>query len=286
MKRNRIRYITYIVLSGIALAVMLYSAVALLSEGSPLLKSVREHIKSANNFHKDSLYDKAIEPYRRALDMEPDNSLANYNSATNLLLKNYKDIKDKVAEAEVVANVYNDAIGQFTVATENEIEKTGLASIKHNKALVFHLTDSLEMAAEEYKDALRNNPHDDETRYNLAVVLYQLKQNQQNQNQQQQNQEQEQQNQEQQQQNQEQQQQNQEQQQNQDQQQQNQDQQQQNQDNQDKQQQQQPQPSEGEISKEAAERLLEAAMQDEKGVLEKVKRSTNKANRRKLQKNW
>lgn len=269
------------VLSGVALAAMLYSAVALLTDGSPLLKSVREHIKSANNFHKDSLYDKAIEPYRRALDMEPDNSLANYNSATNLLLKNYKDIKDKVAEAEVVANVYNDAIGQFTVATENETEKTVLASIKHNKALVFHLTDSLEMAAQEYKDALRNNPHDDETRYNLALVLYQLKQNQQNQNQQnQQNQQQQQQQQQQQKQEQEQQQ-NQGQQQNQDQQQQNQD-----QNNQDKQQQQQPQPSEGEISKEAAERLLEAAMQDEKGVLEKVKRGTNKANRRKLQKNW
>ena len=40
------------------------------------------------------------------------------------------------------------------------------------------------------------------------------------------------------------------------------------------------------MSKENAERLLEAAMQDEKGVLEKVKREKNKSGKQKLQKNW
>ena len=40
------------------------------------------------------------------------------------------------------------------------------------------------------------------------------------------------------------------------------------------------------MSKENAERLLEAAMQDEKAVLEKVKREKNKANKGKLEKNW
>lgn len=271
------------VLFGVASIFALYSGVSLIAGGSPLLKSFREHMKSANSFHADSLYDKAIEPYRRALDMEPENSMANYNCGTNLLLKNYKDIKDKVAENEVVAGIYNDAKVCFSAAAANETEKTDKALIKHNSALVYHLSDSLEIAAEEYKEALRNNPADDETRYNLAVVLYQLKNNQQNQNQDQQQQQQQQQEQEQQQQQQEQQQEQEQQQQQQEQQQQEQQQQ-----NQEQQQQQQGkgQGGNGEISKEAAERLLEAAMQDEKAVLEKVKRSTNKGGRKKLEKNW
>ena len=271
MKKLDSKYILYIALLVIAAIAVIYSSVALLMHGSPMLKSMREHVKSANEFHRDSLYDKAIEPYRRAMEMDPQNPMTSYNSGTNLLLKNYKDIKDNVADPKVVAGVYSDANTQFLTAAEFENEKKNLASIYHNSALVYHLTDSLEMAAEAYKESLRNNPDDHETRYNLAVVLHQLKQNQQNQqdNQQQQENKEEQQQQEQNQQ--QQQQQNQEQQQNEQQQQ---------------QQQAQPQQSEEDMSKENAERLLEAAMQDEKGVLEKVKREKNKSSKGKLEKNW
>lgn len=277
MKKPDSKYILYITLLVLAVIAVLYSSTALIMDGSPMLKSMREHVKSANELHRDSLFNDAIEPYRRAVDMSPENSMTNYNSGTNLLMKNYKDIKDNVAEPEVVAGVYQDANNQFLTAAEFESDKKNLASIYHNSGLVYHLTDSLEMAAEAYKESLRNNPDDHETRYNLAVVLHQLKQNQQNQqndqNQQQENQ---------------QQQQNQEQQQNEQKQDNNQQQndQQKNQPQEQQQQQAQAQQSEEEMSKENAERLLEAAMQDEKGVLEKVKREKNKATKGKLEKNW
>ena len=190
-------------------------------------------------------------------------------------MKNYKDIKDNVAEPEVVAGVYSDANNQFVMAAEYESDKKNLASIYHNSGLVYHLTDSLEMAAEAYKESLRNNPNDHETRYNLAVVLHQLKQNQQNQqDNQQDNQQQENKQDQQQQQQQQNEQQNKEQQQN------------EQQNQQQEQQQAQAQQQEQEMSKENAERLLEAAMQDEKAVLEKVKREENKASKGKLEKNW
>ena len=277
MKKPDSKYILYIALLVLAVIAVLYSSAALIMDGSPMLKSMREHVKSANELHRDSLFNDAIEPYRRAVDMSPENSMTNYNSGTNLLMKNYKDIKDNVAEPEIVAGVYQDANNQFLTAAEFESDKKNLASIYHNSGLVYHLTDSLEMAAEAYKESLRNNPDDHETRYNLAVVLHQLKQNQQNQqndqNQQQENQ---------------QQQQNQEQQQNEQKQDNNQQQndQQKNQPQEQQQQQAQAQQSEEEMSKENAERLLEAAMQDEKGVLEKVKREKNKATKGKLEKNW
>lgn len=280
MKKPDSKYILYIALLVLAVIAVLYSSTALIMDGSPMLKSMREHVKSANELHRDSLFNDAIEPYRRAVDMSPENSMTNYNSGTNLLMKNYKDIKDNVAEPEVVAGVYQDANNQFLTAAEFESDKKNLASIYHNSGLVYHLTDSLEMAAEAYKESLRNNPDDHETRYNLAVVLHQLKQNQQNQqndqNQQQENQQQQQQ------------QQNQEQQQNEQKQDNNQQQndQQKNQPQEQQQQQAQAQQSEEEMSKENAERLLEAAMQDEKGVLEKVKREKNKATKGKLEKNW
>ena len=275
MKKPDSKYILYIALLAVAAIAVIYSSVALVMHGSPMLKSMREHVKSANELHRDSLYNMAIEPYRRAMDMEPQNPMTSYNSGTNLLMKNYKDLKDNVADPKVVAGVYQDANTQFQAAAEFESDKLNLASIYHNSALVFHLTDSLEMAAEAYKESLRNNPNDHETRYNLAVVLYQLKQNQQNQ---QDNQDQQQQNKQDQQQQQNQ---------NQNDQQQNKDQQQQNEQNQEQQQQQaQAQQSQADMSKENAERLLEAAMQDEKAVLEKVKREKNKANKGKLEKNW
>lgn len=275
MKKPDSKYILYIALLVLAVIAVLYSSTALIMDGSPMLKSMREHVKSANELHRDSLFNDAIEPYRRAVDMSPENSMTNYNSGTNLLMKNYKDIKDNVAEPEVVAGVYQDANNQFLTAAEFESDKKNLASIYHNSGLVYHLTDSLEMAAEAYKESLRNNPDDHETRYNLAVVLHQLKQNQQNQ-QNDQNQQQQQQ------------QQNQEQQQNEQKQENNQQQndQQKNQPQEQQQQQAQAQQSEEEMSKENAERLLEAAMQDEKGVLEKVKREKNKATKGKLEKNW
>ena len=274
MKKLNTKHIIYIILLVLAVIAVLYSSVALIMDGSPMLKSMREHVKSANEFHRDSLYNKAIEPYRRAMDMEPTNPMTSYNSATNLLMKNYKDIKDNIADPQVVATVYNDANEQFFTAAEYEKDKKNLASIHHNSGLIFHLTDSLEAAAESYKEALRNNPADDETRYNLAVVLHQLKQNQQNQQDQQQEQEQEQK-----------QEQQQEQQQNKEQQQQ-QNQQEKEQEQQQQQQQSQPQKSDEEMSKENAARLLEAAMQDEKAVLEKVNREKNQSGKNKLEKNW
>ena len=261
------RYIYIVLLSMLAL-VLLYSAYALIVDGSPTLKSLREHVKSANVFHKDSLYDKAIEPYRRAIDMNPESPLANYNSATNLILKNHKDLKDEIAEPEVVTDVFSRALTQSGIAAAYETVNDKVAQICHNRALVYHYIDTLEAAAESYKESLRKNPNDDETRYNLAVVLYQLKNKQNQEQQEQQNQEQ-------------QQQQNQEQQQQQQNQEQQQSQEQQQQENQAQQQQ-----SEEELSKENAERLLDAVMQDEKGVLEKVKRERNRTQKQKLQKNW
>lgn len=144
---------------------------------------------------------------------------------------------------------------------------------------------ALPLSVESYKNALRLNPGDTAAKYNLAYAQLMLK----DQQQQQQNQDQNQQQQDQQQ-DQDQQQQDQQQDQDQDQDQQDQDQQQQQDQPQDQPQNQQQQQSQGQqpkqISKEDAERMLEAMKNDEKKTLEKVKLAKGKGKVVKSEKDW
>ena len=75
---------------------------------------------------------------------------------------------------------------QYVGATKVEKGKSNLAQIYHNMGVIFHSQKDYAKAVEAYKQSLRNNPKDDETRYNLALAQKMLKdqqQDQQNQNQ-------------------------------------------------------------------------------------------------------
>ena len=153
--------------------------------------------------------------------------------------------------------------------------------------------EGLQGALEHYKRAMLADPNNEDAKFNYEFVKRQLDEQEQNQDQQSQDQEnQDQQNQDQQnqdQQNQDQQnqdQQNQDQQ-NQDQQnqdQQNQDQQEQNQQQQDQQQQQQPPPDPNKLSKQEAERILQALQNEEEELLRQVMKSQTRP--KKVEKDW
>ncbi len=150
--------------------------------------------------------------------------------------------------------------------------------------------DGLEGALEFYKQALLADPTNEDAKFNYEFVKRQLEEQQQNQDQQQQNQDQ--QNQDQDQQNQDQQNQDQQNQDQQNQDQQNQDQQQQDQQQQDQQQQdqqqqdqqQQPPPDPNKLSKEEAERILQALQNEEEELLRQVMKS--QARPKKVEKDW
>ena len=226
-------------------------------------KSYREHLRSGNRIYVDSIFDKSEIEYRKAIEKDGKDANAHFNLGNALLFQNKGE----------------EALKEYELAAMYEEDKERLAQVYHNTGVLMQAAKDYKNAVEAYKQALRNNPNDDETRYNLALAMNQLKQQQQDQQDQQQDQQQQQQDQQQQQQDQQQQQQDQQQQQ-QDQQQQQQDQQQQQQ--QDQQQQQQDQ----QMSKENAQQLLEAAMQDEKDVQEKVKKKLLQLKGRKLEKDW
>lgn len=258
MNSSKSKYI-YIALIVLASIIVAYSAYSLIVHGSPTSKSVREYLINGNELHKDSLFEKAMKPYGRAYSMDTLNAISSYNNGTNILLKNYKDIQGGNPDPQAVLDGYKEAERMFGKTIENSAGKNELAMANHNLGLSFHLRDTLQAAEAAYKEALRNDPTNENTRYNLAVVQYLLKNDKQQQNQQN-SQDQQQQQQDQQQNQQNQQQQNQQQQ----------DQQQDKQEQKDQQQNQQQQQQQQQLKKENYERMLEAVMQDEKELREKM----------------
>ena len=209
-------------------------------------KTDRDYLRSGNKLYNDSLFIKAEVDYRKALELNPKSTDAMFNLANALLMQ------QKAKEA----------MEQYESVSKIEKDKEKLAQIYHNMGVILQSSKQLPQCIEAYKESLRNNPKDNETRYNLALAQKQLKdqqQNQQNQDQQQQQQEQKE-----------------------DKQDQNKDQQEQNQDQQQQPQQQQ---NKNEMSKENAQQLLNAVMQDEKNVQDKVKKQIQ-IQGKKLEKDW
>ena len=210
-------------------------------------KAERDLIRKGNRFFKDSIYVDAEVNYRKALDVNPKSTISMFNLGNTLAQQ----------------NKLQEAMEQYVGATKIEKDKSNLAQIYHNMGVIFHSQKDYAKAVEAYKQSLRNNPKDDETRYNLALAQKMLNDQQQNQekNQDQQNQDQKEQ-----------------------------EQQRQNQDQQQKQDQQQDQPSQpekkdNEMSKENAEQLLNSVMQDEKDIQDKVKKQQVIQGSR-LEKDW
>ena len=198
-------------------------------------KAERNYLRRGNRFYKDSTYVDAEINYRKALDANPNSTMAMYNLGNALLYQNKPQ----------------EALEQYAAVANIEKDKDNLAKDLHNVGVIWHTQKDYQKAIAAYKDALRKNPHDDETRYNLALAMKMLKDGQQQQNQDQEQNQQEQQ----------------EQQQN------------------DQQQQNQEQNNDNQMSKENAEQLLRSVMQDEKDVQDKVKKQVNiKGNR--LEKDW
>ncbi|MBF0731192.1 MULTISPECIES: tetratricopeptide repeat protein [Bacteroides] len=230
----------------ILFVVFLLSAVAVSAQ-----KAERDYIRKGNRLFNDSIFVDAEVNYRKALEVNPKSTVSMYNLG-NTLSQQQK---------------FQDAMEQYVSASNIEKDKMKLAHIYHNMGVLLQAGKDYAKAVDAYKMSLRNNPTDDETRYNLALAQKMLKDQQQNQQNQDQNQDQ-----------------------NKDQQKQDQNKDKQNDQKQDeKKDQQQPPKSEkqnNQMSKENAEQLLNSVMQDEKDVQDKVKKQQKVMQGGRLEKDW
>ncbi|MCR4994200.1 MAG: tetratricopeptide repeat protein [Bacteroidales bacterium] len=211
-------------------------------------KNDRYFVRHGNRFYRDSTYAKAQVDYQKAIEKDNTNPVAHYN----------------LGNAQLMQGQPKEAMKSYETAARLQKDKLRGAQAYHNMGVIFQSQKQYAEAIECYKNALRRNPKDDETRYNLALCQHQLQNQQQDQNNKDDQQGKDDQRQDQQQQ---------------------QDQQKQQQQQQD-QQQQQPQQEQPKMSKENAEQLLQAAQQEEKSTQEKVNKAQQQPQRRQLEKQW
>jgi len=201
----------------------------------------RQHIRYGNRWFKQDNYVKAEAEYRKAVDKNPSNPQALYNLGCALLMQK----KDSAA------------IQQFENAGKIETDPKRKAMAYHNIGWICQSLKMYGEAAEAYKESLRNNPSDNETRYNLALCKRQQKKDKQDKQQQKKKQQQNQ----------------------------GEDKSQEKKE-QDKNQQQKQQKQQEKMSKENAEQMLNAAMQQEQQTQQRIKDAMRQTKSRKLQKNW
>ena len=199
-------------------------------------QSDRKMIRQGNKLYRKGNVAEAEVSYRKAVERNERNAQANYNLG-NALMGQRKD---------------SLAITQLEKAAKLETNPLRRAQAYHNMGVICQQHRMFGEAIEAYKEALRNNPTDNETRYNLALCKRQQQDQQQDQNQQNKD----------------------------------------NKDNKDKQDQQkqdekkQEQQQKQQMSKENAEQLLNAAMQEEKQTQERMKKAQQQPQKRRLEKNW
>ena len=215
---------------------------------SGMAQADRQYIRSGNKYYRQQNFVKAEAEYRKSLSVNPENPQALYNLGCALVMQK----KDSVA------------VVQFEKASKVETGRMRKAKIYHNIGFVCQSHKLYGDAIKAYKESLRNNPADDETRYNLALCQ-RLNKSEQNRNKNQQNKDK-----------------------NKDQQKKKQDKKKdQNKDKNDNKQDKKNQDKQQEkMSRDNAEQLLNAAMQNEQATQRRVKDAMRQRRSRKLDKNW
>ena len=100
--------------------------------------------------------------YRQAIAKSTENAIAPYN----------------LGNAYYSKESYGEAFSRYKMAGESSTSKVEKHKAYHNMGNVFMKEKQYEKAVEAYKQSLRNDPTDEETRYNLALAQEMLKKQQ------------------------------------------------------------------------------------------------------------
>ncbi|MFK7750162.1 MAG: tetratricopeptide repeat protein [Kordia sp.] len=130
-------------------------------EDEAFKKDSKNYTYAANNAVKDSSFINAEAEYRKAISKDGENVAAKYNLG-NVYYNNES---------------YEEAFNRYKQASEVATTKVEKHKAYHNMGNVFMNNKEYEKAVAAYKKALRNNPSDDETRYNFALAKDMLDKN-------------------------------------------------------------------------------------------------------------
>jgi hypothetical protein len=112
------------------------------------------HIYDGNSEVEEGALKAAEKSYRKALSLAPEKSTALHNLGnTHFMAEQYEEASQRFFQTQKFASSKEEKHRAF-----------------HNMGNVFMKKKEYKKAVEAYKNALRNNPSDDETRYNYALA--------------------------------------------------------------------------------------------------------------------
>lgn len=134
---------------------------------SVLGQKERKLVREGNKLYENKEYDKAIDAYNEGLQLNDQS----YEAAFNL------------ADALYQKGQFEEAANQFNTLARSEADKERLGDLFHNIGNTFLEQQKYQEAVDAFKQGLRNDPKDEDTRYNLAYAQQKLIQQQQQQQQ-------------------------------------------------------------------------------------------------------
>ena len=132
---------------------ILFAILLILSFQTASGQSDRQFVRNGNKFFGQQDYAKAEVEYSKAIAANAANTTAIYNLGCALQMQQ----KDSAA------------IVQYEKAGKAETSKRRKSMAYHNIGVICQKNQLFQEAIEAYKESLRNNPGDNETRYNLEL---------------------------------------------------------------------------------------------------------------------
>lgn len=160
MERTFERYLPKMIFFGFLFSLPFFALAQEAPDAS--IKAAKKYMQEAEAALADNDMATAEAYYRKAIAKDPSNAEAKYNLG-NLYYN--KDITSQALERHR---------GAATTAEEKPLKHDAF----HNQGNAYMKQKKYSEAVEAYKQSLRNNPKDDETRYNLALAKKMLEEEQ------------------------------------------------------------------------------------------------------------
>ena len=140
----------------------------------PSTKKERNYIKEGNKLYNEQRYAESEVSYKKALQENPDNKVAQFNLASSFIKQRGEDQKNQGD------SLMAQASRMLAELSQTQDVKVSQASFYDQGNLVYK-SESYEQAVEMYKNALRRDPSDNQARQNLRLAQLKLKEQQKNQ---------------------------------------------------------------------------------------------------------
>jgi len=129
-------------------------------------QSERKLVRDGNQMYKDKKYSDAEVNYKKSLDVNKDSKPAQFN----------------LGDAYYKQGKFDEATKQFEgISSDSKLDKEDKARAYHNLGNSYLQSKKYNESINAYKNALKLNPKDNDTRYNLAYAQSMIQQQQQQQ---------------------------------------------------------------------------------------------------------